>query len=297
MRPRFAHVAVLLSSLLLAACAALPPHQSLPPAARDGLTSTDVVEQVPQHEIYVFVPNSSAGAVAVGGILGALVDAGINDVRTSKAEAAVKPLRDALVGFDFDATLRASLKNSLSGLTWLNAGEPRLVKEATPDSMDGLLAGSKAAAVLFAMADYRLDNDGRELTVALYTTMFPNSDALRAFIKGKPKPKPLTAIENTIYRNNLSYVTMLPGATDDRDKNIAQWSADNGAAMRSALTAGSAKLAEILAYDLQQPETPAPATETEKRFGAKYDVVRRDADGRLLRLNGTLVYLTNAVGP
>src|SRR5580692_1676538 len=105
MKTHYARLAILLPVLFLGACAGIPPHEALPDAARDKISSTEVVLPIKQREIYVFVPNSTAGAASGGGLIGALVDAGINDIRTSKAEAAVKPLRDALVDFDFDKIL------------------------------------------------------------------------------------------------------------------------------------------------------------------------------------------------
>src|SRR5438105_2590773 len=90
---------ILLPLSFLCACQTAM-HQSLADAARDKISSTDVVLPIRQNEIYVFVPNSNAAAAAGGGLIAALADAAINSVRTTKAETAVKPLRDALVDFN-----------------------------------------------------------------------------------------------------------------------------------------------------------------------------------------------------
>src|SRR6185437_6348792 len=115
MRMRVSSLAVLLPGLLLGACSTLPVHQALPAEAQDKIASTDVVLPIHQSEIYEFVPNSTGGAVAVGGLLGAIIDAGVYDVRTSKAETAVKPLRDAIVDYDFDKAFQSDMKGALAG--------------------------------------------------------------------------------------------------------------------------------------------------------------------------------------
>lgn len=253
MRLRSSHFSILLSAMFLAACATVtPPHTELPVAARDGISSTDVVVPVRQGEIYVFVPDSQVAAAAGGGLLWALVDAGVNSVRTSKAEAAVKPLRDAMVDFDFSQVLQDKLKTSLSQIPWLHAGNVTISKDTTAAGMDGALANSKASAVLFAVTDYHLSNDGAVLSIVVNASLFGNNDALNALAQSKTK-SPKTALGNSIYRNVFTFEETLPGSSDDRDRNIAAWDAQGSSAMRSALKLGAMKLSMMLVADLQGP--------------------------------------------
>jgi hypothetical protein len=294
--------AVLLSTLLLGACAPLAIHQSLPSAAREKVVSTEAVVPLRQSEIYVFVPSSQTSAAAGGGLLFALIDIGVNSVRTSNAEEAVKPLRDALVDFSFDDTLRNQLRHSLSKVSWLGLQQVRVVKEVSTDNMDHALADSKAGAVLFATTDYRLSNDGDMLAMSLNGSLFPNNESLKAMLdKDAADAEHKTALANSIYRNQFSFQTKLPGATSDRSRNIEAWSADKGKAMRDALTLGAHKLAAMLSYDLQRADAPAPAAaagaaapapEHINRDGVAGDVELKDADGMLVRgANGTLQFL------
>src|SRR5258708_1995626 len=98
----------LLPLFLMGACSTLPIHQALTSDAHDKIASTEVVVPIRQHEIYVYVPPSTGGAQAgagfglVGALVGVAIDASIDSVRTSKAETAVKPLRDVLVDYNFD---------------------------------------------------------------------------------------------------------------------------------------------------------------------------------------------------
>lgn len=268
---------ILLPAVLLGACATpLPVHQALPDAVRNQVSSVDVVLPVKQSEIYVFVPASNVSAAAGGGLLAALVDAGIDSIRNSKAEAAVKPLRDSIVDYSFDNSLRTDTAAALTKLTWTKAGDPVVIKEVTSQALDAAIAQSKADAVLFANADYHLSNDGYVLDVVVGASLFAKSDALKAVGPSKLKT-PISNPANTLYRNVITYESMAPmGTVDQRDKNIAIWSADHGAPMRSALTKGAAKLAQLLADDLQGELSPS------------------DQDGAASRGNdGTIKYLAS----
>lgn len=299
--------AILLPLVLFGACAT-PVSEPLPLAARDIISSTDVVLPSKQNEIYVFVPDSQLTAAAGGGLLFALIDAGVNSVRTSKAETAVKPLRDSLVDFNFDEALGGELKSSLSEVSWMHVGNVRVIKEVTTDATDRALTDSRAGAVLFATPNYRLSNDGDELFLSVNVSLFPNDDALRA-LKQKDKSKSAsaskgskTAQELSLYRNTLKFKAKAPGATSDRDRNVAAWSANNGAAMRSILKLGAAKVAMMLADDLQRPPEDMAAKKTSTYVmgpnavtvdGIPGQIVVTDDEGEAVRLNdGTMEFVT-----
>jgi hypothetical protein len=296
MKTQYARLAILLPVLILGACAGIPPHEALPDAARDKISSTEVVLPIKQREIYVFVPNSTAGAASGGGLIGALVDAGINDIRTSKAEAAVKPLRDALVDFDFDKILRDDVKTSLSQVSWIHGDNTRVIKEVTNDNLDKVLDASKSDAVLFVAADYHLSNDSDEFFITAGVSLFPINDALKAIKAGGKSPK--SSLTNSLYHNSLAFKTKAPNATSDRDQNIATWSKSNGAAMRAALKFGAEKLAALIAADLQGQDNAAASSDAAAAVmidGQPGDIVSRDADGAIVRFkDGTLAYVTTA---
>jgi hypothetical protein len=266
---------LLLSAFILSACATqVPVHESLPAAARDNIASADVVVPIKQSEIYVFVPNSQIAAAGGGGLLLALVDAGVDSVRTSKAEAAVKPLRDAIVDYNFDQTLQSEIQTSLASDPWLHPDHARVIKELANDRLDKVLMDSKDTAVLFATADYQLSNNALELTITMTASLFPNSDALNA-LKQRAKSGPRSSVVNALYHNTLTFTADVPNATADRDRNIATWSANNGAVMRATLTKGARELARMLASDLQGPEADT--------------ALNNDPDGAIMRSgDGTL---------
>jgi len=290
--------AILVSLIALGGCATAA-HAPLPSMARDKISSTDVVLPIRQSEIYVFVPNSQVAAATGGGLLFALVDAAIDSARTSKAEDAVKPLRDALVGFNFDEALQGEVKKSLSEVPWMHVADVRVIKEVTSDSMDRALTDSRSGAVLFAEPDYHLSNEGDLLVLKVKVSLFPNDDALRALSQNKSNSGAKTAPERALYRNTLTFSTGVSGSTGDRDANMKVWSADSGAAVRVALNKGAAKLAVMLAEDLQQVAEEMSGTAGAKGTmpsvvvdGVSGQIVRNDDDGDMVRFgDGTLGFV------
>ena len=123
-----------------------------------------------------------------------------------------------------------------------------ITKDVTPQSADQEILTSRDEAVLLTSVDYSLSNDASMLTVSLTAALYPNSDRLRALRPGKGSVP--SAAENALYRNAFAVQQGAPNPTDDRDHNIAQWSADHGAALRSALTSSAADLAKRLKADL-----------------------------------------------
>jgi hypothetical protein len=251
----------MLSAVFLGACQTIvPSYVPMPEPAKAQVASTDIVLPVKQSEIYVFVPDSNIAAAGGGGLLLALVDAGVNAARTSKAEDAVKPLRDALVGYDFDQIVADQVKAALPQPSWLNVTGVTVTKDLLPANLNNKLSQSKAAAVLFGYVDYQLNNDGNELMVTLRADLYPNTDALKAFRAMKPG-KDLLAPQNAIYRNSVVFTRSVPAPSPkaDRDAYIKVWSADKGAAMRAALNDAAVDVAKKLAADLGVKPAPAEA--------------------------------------
>lgn len=274
----------------------------MPAAAKDKVASTNVVMSVRQNEIYVYVPPSTAGASAgagfgiLGAVVGAVIDSSINDARTSAAEKAVKPLRQALAGFEFDPIMRDDMKSALSGVAWLHSGEVAVNKDFGPESYENAYRSATGSTVLLTHTDYRLSNDGDVLFVTLSAYIF-QKDPARDQKPASGRAKPVAVPQNSIYRDVFTFRARVAGAAGDRDKNIALWAADNGAPMRSALTMASAKLARMLATDLDRPEKDAPAAGRKVKIEfAKGVVVATDDDGSMVRMeDGTLQYVTNSI--
>jgi hypothetical protein len=253
---------------------------ALAPAAQGNFTSTEVVAPVAQNEIYVYVPPTTAGAGQ--GLIGALIDAGVDSYRAGTAEHDVKALRDTVVDMSFDTDLTNQLKASLGQIGWLHVDGVRVTKEVGPKKVDAAIGGSKAGAVMIAIADYQLSNDGRMLTITVNVDLYPNSAALAAFRPGKGSADAPSAPSNALYRNTFIFQSELPGPPAKRDANMAAWTAYNGGAFRTAMKLGVTKLGEMIAADLQAGPGGAPGQ------------VAKTSDGVELRGDdGSLVFQAN----
>jgi hypothetical protein len=269
---RFERVAALLLALSLGACVTpTPTHVALAAPAQGAIASTEVVAPIAQSEIYIFVPATTAGQGQ--GLIGALIDAGVDSYRAGTAQTAIKPLRDAAVDMNFDRDLADQLKASLSPIAWLHLDGVRVVKEVATKKIDGAITGSKDAAVLVAVADYHLSNDGRQLSIVVNVDLYPNSASLAAFKPAKGNADVPSDPSNAIYRNTFTYECDLPGPPAKREVNMPAWTADNAAAFRAAMKLGVAKLGEMIAMDLQGADPT-----TRRQDG----VMTRGADGSLI---------------
>jgi hypothetical protein len=293
---------MLLPVLFLSACVTqTPPHAFLPDAARDKIASTETVLPIKQSEIYVFVPASQIAQRGGGGLLLALIDSGVDSVRTSKAETAVKPLRDSLIDYNFDQTIQSDVQAALAQDAWLHAGGAHVVKEVTNENLDVVLAQSKNDAVLFTVVDYRLSNDAGQLIVSMNASLFANSDALRA-LKPATDAKLKTALGNSLYRNRFTVQADSPVPGADRDQAVAAWSANHGQAIRAALAQAASRLSSMLAADIAktQADSVSPTgtvVKTENADGSisiGYVISQDAGGGTVLYKDGTLAYLPNS---
>jgi hypothetical protein len=268
---RIERVGALLLALSLGACVTpTPTHVALATPAQSSIASTEVVAPIAQSEIYIYVPPTTAGQGQ--GLIGALIDAGVDSYRAGTAETGVKPLRDAAVDMNFDRDLADQLKASLSPIAWLHLDGVRVVKEVATKKIDVAITGSKDAAVLVAVADYHLSNDGRQLFIVVNVDLYPNSASLAAFKPAKGNADVPSDPSNALYRNTYTFESDLPGPAAKREVNMPAWTADNAAAFRAAMKLGVAKLGEMIAMDLQGAE-PAPQGQD--------GVMTRGADGSL----------------
>lgn len=298
---RYLSYAAVLAAGFLTACAATP-NDFLSADTRAKIASTEVVVPVSQNEIYIYVPPSTSGAVAgaagglVGGLVGAIIDASINSVQTHKAETAVKPLRDVMVDYNFDPMMQGDVRDALAPLSWLGIDKIRVSKQVDPKGLDAELAKSTDGAILVVSTQYSLSNDARALTVTVSAGLYPNNDALRA-IKRQNARAGRVAVVNSLYHNTLKYEAKLSNATPDRDKNVALWSANQGAATRAALTAGAKEVAAMLAADIQRTGADAPAgAESATVDGQAGFVVAKQADGEMVRFkDGSLIFAANDI--
>ena len=108
-------LAAFISCLFLFGCASYKP---LVEAEEKGqISSLRVISVVPQEEIKTQIQIQTAGGAGFG-LLGAIVDASVNNSRAKDAEAASDPFRDALLETDPKSLINAAYENELQGIDW-----------------------------------------------------------------------------------------------------------------------------------------------------------------------------------
>lgn len=245
LRGSIASVAAMIAATsLLAGCETVTPeHVPLSGSDHAGLSSTELVLPVQQSEIYIDVPPSHVSTYTGGGLLPALIDAGIDNVRASNAARDVTPLRNAVVDFDFDSTLQGQLSHALGAADGVHVDEARVIKDASDQSLDAVVTASKSGDVLIAATNYHLANDGGSLWIEVHAALYKSGPAASGGHASQAA--------NALYRNTFWYAANLPSPTPDRAANLAQWSANHGERLRTELSRGCDRIAQMLVADLQ----------------------------------------------
>ena len=327
-------LAIAATSFVLAGCAtteSMPATLAMPAAARDKIASTDIVMPIPQKEIFfydqpvagpamtyvpVYTPVStgmSSGAAATAGLVGVLLIAGIAAAQAADEASDLKPLREAIDKFAFDQTLSAEMKTAMSQSAWIKAGEPKVLKQPKQEEITAAVASTSASGVMMINTSYTINSNADEITMAITPALYAVSPDMKALLpsaqapskpssKSTAKPKPVSATDpaNRLYYNTFTFRTQIAnGVTGRREANIAAWTANDAVALKAAMTMGSAKLAQMLVADLEQPTGPVdPKTTTLRAINAELvngHVLRSDADGQVVLLGtGNQVYLANS---
>lgn len=261
---RLAGLFVVSTLLLLGGCVA-SPHYPLAPEAASNLEQVDVYVGLEQREIKPTIEVSTAGGANFG-LIGALIDASVNNSRAEGAEAMIRPVRNALLDYDFDSRIQEEIVVALQDQEWFADSPPELIKSALDESYKARLARSESDAVLFLTTDYSLSPDFSELEVAIRASMFPIVDGLDQYRDSgrKPTKNPnSTRLNDAIYRNVFKAVSRVPNAGDDEAAHIESWSIDNGKLARAALNEAAERVALMVAMDIQQVQGAVIGSEGE----------------------------------
>jgi hypothetical protein len=227
-------------AFLVSGCATAPNHV-LAPAARSIDGGREVLVTVAQGEIKTNINKSNVAAAGGGGLLLALVDVGIEQHRATVAEKAVTPLRDALIGFDFDSEVQSQTKATLNSLDWFGAQRFSFAKELTSQSRGNDMAHAQTKQVAFFDYDYGVSIDFDAIEVHL-TVSVADKQAIAQNVPANKLP----------YQQKHKVVIPLRGAANDKDENVRHWAADNAALAKRALGDGLRDIQGMMKQGLTQ---------------------------------------------
>lgn len=237
------------------------PYQALSPEQRSKIGSTEVVAGIAQREVFAQINVSNVAAATGGGLIAALIDAGINSSRTGDAETAVRPLRDALLGYDFDGEFKAQIDLALQNAVGLNAAPATISKEIGDAGFAPKVSASKADAVLLLNTGYSLSPNFEAVNVETFAFLMPRSAALRG--SDAEVSSFGVDISQSIYRNRIAFSATLPNPSATLEANRSSWQADNGQMLRNSISLGAREIALTLADDINTAAGVVTASTTQ----------------------------------
>jgi len=246
MNKRISWLNIALLTAIATGCASVPKNHALAPEAHTIEGGREVQISVAQGEIKTNINQSNVAAAAGGGLLMALIDAGVEAHRAKVAEEAVKPLRDALVGYDFDARAQASTKATLEEIGWFAPRDYGFVKEINADARSARLDATKSDEMAFVDYEYGMSADFDAVEVNFRVSI--------ANRQTPPKTKPVTRLyaANLVYHQWHKVVIPLNGAAKDKDANVIRWSANGAALTKQALAASLTQAQSMIKRGLTQ---------------------------------------------
>jgi hypothetical protein len=273
--------AVCLGCLLLQACEP-PPKRLLDDAARQSLENRESVVVVEQGELHAKIEVSNVSAAtasggAIGAIIGAIVDTRVNQNRTDAAEEGVKPMRDALIDYDFDHRALQATQATLAKMPGFDSAKVAFTKDGSKDRLLGMLGQSGSSQFLVARYDYSLSPNFSQIVVSLAVDIFPKKTK-----EGYSSVNTLDAL----YTERFWCVESLPNAAKDLKQNAQLWDQNGAKPMRDALDAGLSGVESLFVRSMSQ--TPEAAAALDKGPGTDL----AGFHGKLVETSGegTLLY-------
>ncbi|MFT3866989.1 MAG: hypothetical protein QM715_00695 [Nibricoccus sp.] len=239
---------VILALSLFSGCATAPRIPLT--TAGSQIAPSQVLLGIDTQEIGTSIDPSAAGAAA-GGLIGAIVDLSIENSRAKKAEQAIIPVRNALIGYDATAALCAAVQKEIGSVDWLKSAQIQVTQTAGQNSAKVLLSKAPGDAVFVVNVEYYLTPKFDGIIVAARVELHARSAAL--IKKGEKREADGASL---LYYNKLSVVSHLgTAASTDKEPNAKLWAEENGKKAKDALDTGLSEVAKMLVFDLTQPGT------------------------------------------
>lgn len=245
---------IVASVLLVSASGAFAKNDPLPTPLGDSLPVEIVVTQ---QELGVDVPASRGGQIALGGLLGALVDVAVDKSRANKGEDRVTRLRDMLLDYRFNDRFEQALRAKLPSPGLSPA--PRIsLRDGRPNAPIVIMAGGSRNDVgilppVYAQNDvpapqqgvlvitprYAIDSDFEVLRVAM-TVQFTDRSL-------KPNGKLKEVIRSARY-----YSFQFPMAhigSNSPDQDAQRWLGMGKSKLQALLDQGITQVTDMVVYD------------------------------------------------
>jgi hypothetical protein len=211
--------------LFSAGCATPTPYR-LDPAAGDRIAELNATVCVENESITIKVLASSYGSG--GGLVGALIDAGVESKRKKEAVKMVAPLKEKTADVHFRDALHDALMPMLKELAW-----PRVSDLKIKDKPVLITAADVSERpYLDIHSNYQLSPTAEVLEISTGFAVYPQG-AAKAMVVG-----------------SVRYSSERIGKFEENDEAIALWAENNAAAYRQALAQGIEETVKMLGHAL-----------------------------------------------
>lgn len=246
--------AALAASLVLLSGCASPYRTALSPGASGALGSTTGIVTTEQHEIGTTIRPSTGGGIAVGGLIGALVDSAANATSAGRMEKAVAELRQAMLGFEYENVFTETVAERFAVGPDLVVTPVVLQRDKNVKALGAIVKGAGGDAVMVVFLNYVMSPDFAHVVVSADTLLCARSDALAKQATAQTYG---SASVPVLYRNRFQSTWTLPPeiavVDGSREGMAAAWSTDGATPARNVLALAASELATMIAWDLAQP--------------------------------------------
>jgi hypothetical protein len=212
---------------------------------------TRVYVSIVQDEINAFVEPSNLSVGAGGGLLVALIDAGVNSYRTSRANRLIEPVRKELGDIDFRGAFLASLEKTLRALPTIQMTKIDSTAKAVSDkNRDALRKELPETGLLSVSTSYELGADFQSLYIATSVSLW------------------LRDAKEATYLARYHYYTPPILPSEDREAAAKAWAVDHGAPVRAAVQEGIAETMKMMQLDFRPAPQFLPPPDSMPKFAA-----------------------------
>lgn len=226
------------------------------PEAKKLIKSSNVVVGINQQEIYAEINRSNTSAAMGGGLLFALIDSAVDSSRTGDAEEMIKPIRNALIDYDFPNNFSSAMEKELKGLDWFRLRKLSVDPNLDPAREEKLRSSGKDSIVMFANTRYYLSADFSSLNIVTNVRIYPKTTELLDVAKkidGNNQEAPL------LYKHTIMTMQPLKNAAGTPEERVTAWTMKQSH-IRDALNRGIAQISRDLVADLELKREKAKET-------------------------------------
>lgn len=225
------------SASIFVAFFAISAHAAKPIVQPMPLGENLVVEVVlNQQEVGVDVSATNAMA-AGGGLLGALIVAGVDNARTKNAEERIVPIRDMLIAYRFNDAFERELRAKLPS-EGISTTPVFVIQNTTLGAIDAQNSNQAASRALVLTPRYAFDNRFAQMTVRVTAHV----------VERQPKSNGKT---KTVFGFNRAYTfhLSLPETSDEPEVNVKAWTGFGADALVAMLDEGVRQSIDMLVFD------------------------------------------------